>query len=373
MLRDMTGNKDHWVDFKRMQRGIMLPLGGSKGLHLLFKGQGKRVGTSEVNSSAGTLQTPNANASEEEDEAEELIIVPIVVNNTQHANQDDLDMPELTIFNKTQKGIFDEASYDDEGEYLKIFLESLKIDSWVKAMQEELYGLGCCNRAHLWATIPETQPLSPRQETAVPQSQDPTHPYVPEARTVTVEDLLHLVPNLITKIDIKKLEDILKRRHVVLTDSEDEEPEDQGRIIQDINNDPLVSKGDFVTPTKPSGEAQEEEINPTTLEAAKKKTLSKVASQKIKSVDKGVDKECVGKELPEGRLSQKLETDEKKSVASYGILLLGYKIPNIRQIWKDFQQAMLKDFIREDLIELYRLVMQKYGTNRPEDVYDRVL
>ncbi|GJR94093.1 hypothetical protein Tco_0266267 [Tanacetum coccineum] len=35
--------------------------------------------------------------------------------------------------------------------------------------------------------------------------------------------------------------------------------------------------------------------------------------------------------------------------------------------------AMVKDFIREDLLELYRLVMQKYGTNRPEDAYDRVL
>ncbi|GJY04781.1 hypothetical protein Tco_0370721 [Tanacetum coccineum] len=35
--------------------------------------------------------------------------------------------------------------------------------------------------------------------------------------------------------------------------------------------------------------------------------------------------------------------------------------------------AMIKDFTREDLIELYRLVMQKYGTNRPEDAYDRVL
>ncbi|GJT76677.1 putative ribonuclease H-like domain-containing protein [Tanacetum coccineum] len=35
--------------------------------------------------------------------------------------------------------------------------------------------------------------------------------------------------------------------------------------------------------------------------------------------------------------------------------------------------AMLKDFTRDDLIELYRLVMQKYGTNRPEDAYDRVL
>ncbi|GKA35291.1 putative ribonuclease H-like domain-containing protein [Tanacetum coccineum] len=155
------------------------------------------AGTSEVTNSAGTLQTPNANASEEEDEAEELIVVPTAVRytaskvgprksstnskakefltelqnlktqekeaystgisedtpeilafrreldelaqkhlrevpknkatsttsvnsgsgpvNTQHADQDDSDMPELTIFNKPQKGIFDEAFYDDKG------------------------------------------------------------------------------------------------------------------------------------------------------------------------------------------------------------------------------------------------------------------
>ncbi|GKC76581.1 hypothetical protein Tco_1127355 [Tanacetum coccineum] len=45
---------------------------------------------------------------------------------------------------------------------------------------------------------------------------------------------------------------------------------------------------DFVTPIKASGEAQEEDISPTILEAAK--TLSKVASQgvsKDKSTDKG--------------------------------------------------------------------------------------
>ncbi|GJX61341.1 putative ribonuclease H-like domain-containing protein [Tanacetum coccineum] len=35
--------------------------------------------------------------------------------NTQPADQDDSDMSELTIFNKPQKGIFDEASYDEEG------------------------------------------------------------------------------------------------------------------------------------------------------------------------------------------------------------------------------------------------------------------
>ncbi|GJV11845.1 hypothetical protein Tco_1353386 [Tanacetum coccineum] len=83
---------------------------------------------------------------------------------------------------------------------------------------------------------PEHQPLSPRQETKVPQSQEPTHSHVAEERTITCE------------VGEK------------------------------------VSKGDFVTPTKPSREVQEEEISPTTLEAAK--TLSKVASQMSKSVDK---------------------------------------------------------------------------------------
>ncbi|GJX48436.1 hypothetical protein Tco_0273626 [Tanacetum coccineum] len=88
---------------------------------------------------------------------------------------------------------------------------------------------------------------------------------------------------------------ICKNRGV--TKSEGEELEDQGRIIQDIDDDPLVSlvresmkekSTYFVTPTKASGEAQEEEISPTILEAAK--TLSKVASQsvsKAKSTDKG--------------------------------------------------------------------------------------
>ncbi|GKF95203.1 hypothetical protein Tco_0287938, partial [Tanacetum coccineum] len=51
---------------------------------------------------------------------------------------------------------------------------------------------------------------------------------------MTVEDLIHL---LVKKV--KKLDAILKRRHMVLTDSEDEEPEDHGRIIQDIDDDPL--------------------------------------------------------------------------------------------------------------------------------------
>ncbi|GKG55012.1 hypothetical protein Tco_0562999, partial [Tanacetum coccineum] len=38
--------------------------------------------TSKVTNSAGTLQTPNANASEEENEAGELLVVPTTVRHT---------------------------------------------------------------------------------------------------------------------------------------------------------------------------------------------------------------------------------------------------------------------------------------------------
>ncbi|GJR46557.1 hypothetical protein Tco_1314660, partial [Tanacetum coccineum] len=91
---------------------------------------------------------------------------------------------------------------------------------------------------------------------------------------------------------VKFLEAALKRKtkKVVLSNLEDEETENQGRKTQDIDDDPLVSlviesmkekEADFVTPTKASasGEAQEEDISPTILEAAQ--TLSKVASQSV--------------------------------------------------------------------------------------------
>ncbi|GJW11653.1 hypothetical protein Tco_1577480 [Tanacetum coccineum] len=98
---------------------------------------------------------------------------------------------------------------------------------------------------------------------------------------------------------VKSLETTLKRKSkkVLIYESEGAEPEDQGRIFQDIDDDPLVSlvresmkekSTNFVTPIKASWEAQEEEICPTIMEAAK--TLSKVASQDVskeKSTDKG--------------------------------------------------------------------------------------
>ncbi|GKF87498.1 hypothetical protein Tco_0258375, partial [Tanacetum coccineum] len=103
---------------------------------------------------------------------------------------------------------------------------------------------------------------------------------------------------------VKKLEGILKRENVVFSDSEEEEPKDQGRKSQD---DLLVSlvQG-LVTPSKTtintSGEEQVEDISPNILEAAK--TLSRVASQKPKSIDKG------------RRYKRRKETKGKKVVTS---------------------------------------------------------
>ncbi|GJV79970.1 hypothetical protein Tco_1515840 [Tanacetum coccineum] len=135
-----------------------------------------------------------------------------------------------------------------------------------------------------------------------PQEQAPSQ--------MPMDDLLHEVPKLISRIDslemdlkqtkltmgnaivklvkkVKKLEGFLKRRNLVLSYSEEEEPETQRRKSQDDLLDSSVLG--LVTPSSTRvnalGEEQVEDISPNTLEAAK--TLSKVASLKTRSIDKG--------------------------------------------------------------------------------------
>ncbi|GKD03805.1 hypothetical protein Tco_1178779, partial [Tanacetum coccineum] len=162
---------------------------------------------------------------------------------------------------------------------------------------------------------PTPPPTSPPPETEPITKQSPVHPHFSPSQEqapshMPMDDLLQAVPKLISRIDsleidlkqtkltmgnaivklvkkVKKLEGFLKRRNLVLTDSEDEEPETQGRKSQDDPQDSLV-QGLVTPPTtkvNTSGEEQVEEISPNTLEAAK--TLSKVASLKSRSIDKG--------------------------------------------------------------------------------------
>ncbi|GKE32987.1 hypothetical protein Tco_1452309, partial [Tanacetum coccineum] len=165
--------------------------------------------------------------------------------------------------------------------------------------------------------LTEHQPLSPRQETKIPQSQDPAHPHVAEERTMTVDDLLQLVPKLITKVDslekelkqtklamgkeivklvkkVKKMKVVLKRRHVVLTDLEDVDAKNsskQGRNLQEEGLDKMVrsivkdKSEDFETPTQ-GKTSREADVSPEGLEAAK--TLAKVLTQRTKTYTRKV-------------------------------------------------------------------------------------
>ncbi|GJU05692.1 putative ribonuclease H-like domain-containing protein [Tanacetum coccineum] len=58
------------------------------------------AGTSEVTNSAGTLQTPNANVSEEEDEAEELIVVPTAAKKEAYSTGISEDTPKILAFRR---------------------------------------------------------------------------------------------------------------------------------------------------------------------------------------------------------------------------------------------------------------------------------
>ncbi|GJY99927.1 hypothetical protein Tco_0517357 [Tanacetum coccineum] len=160
--------------------------------------------------------------------------------------------------------------------------------------------------------IPETEP-EPFEHTFEEPSPDHHHFSPPQEQAqgqMSMDDLLQVVPQLISRIDsletdlkqtkltmrnalvklvkkVKKLEGFLKRRNMVLLDSEEEEPEAQGRKSQDDPLDFLVQG--LVTPStskvNASGEEQVEDISPNTLEGSH--NFSSVASLKAKAIDKG--------------------------------------------------------------------------------------
>ncbi|GKA25330.1 hypothetical protein Tco_0711439 [Tanacetum coccineum] len=146
------------------------------------------------------------------------------------------------------------------------------------------------------------------KDTEIPQSQGPTFTYVADELTTTgvrvgtegattttsgldagldsgsaedslqLKELMVLVPKLVTRIA-----NLEKELHQTKTT--------YGKAVHSISlvRESMKEKDtDCVTPTKisASGEVQEQDISPTTLEAAK--TLSQVISHKAKSTDKGI-------------------------------------------------------------------------------------
>ncbi|GJV80106.1 putative ribonuclease H-like domain-containing protein [Tanacetum coccineum] len=220
--------------------------------------------------------------------------------------------------------------------------------------------------------------------------------------SVQLKELMVLVPKLVNRIGslekelketkqtlgnavltlvkkVKTLEVDLKRKSkkVIVSDSEGEEPEDQGRIIQDIDDDPLDSLvresmkeklADFVTPTKASGEG-----------VSKAKSTDKVkryrrrARSMAKNINVGLD---VEDEINTGRVenntgideintgSTKVDTD-RTSISTSSIILSpkkGQREGKAQMVEEDIQDThKTKEQIRQEeagLEEAIRLQAQ---------------
>ncbi|GJU91840.1 putative ribonuclease H-like domain-containing protein [Tanacetum coccineum] len=163
---------------------------------------------------------------------------------------------------------------------------------------------------------PETEPTTDEylyeEHSPVHHHFSPSQEQAPSR--MPMDDLLHTVPKLISRIDSLELD--LKQTKLTMGKCNmklvKRKPEAQGRKSQADPQDSSIQG--LVTPptTKAhaSGEEQEEDISPNTLEAAK--TLSKVASLKSRSIDKGrrLQREKCLQELSKSMLGSELQGED---------------------------------------------------------------
>ncbi|GJV06503.1 ribonuclease H-like domain-containing protein [Tanacetum coccineum] len=284
--------------------------------------------TSEVTNNAGT---PNTNASEEEDEAEELIIVPIAVQHTAakyhnihleilafRRDLDDLAQKHLQEVPKNKAistNLVNSGSGIDDGTTCRIKMNhdtslALTRKSWCdefEALMKEhakKYDLASVKTAitPMETKMALTKEYMDRGRSrgvgaglglvefvgGHDENQGPTSTYA-EATRINVADLLHLVPQLVTRIDnlekelkenkqtttvvivklVKKVKNLetrvkygnLPNRKMVISDSESEDAANSSKHGRNLGEEDV-----FETPK--GKDSREADISPSGLQAA---------------------------------------------------------------------------------------------------------
>ncbi|GJS53820.1 putative ribonuclease H-like domain-containing protein [Tanacetum coccineum] len=170
------------------------------------------------------------------------------------SDDDDDEMPEIRIYDKSSEGIFEQASYDDDG----VITDFNNLPDEVDVITNPTLRI---HNAH-----PQSQILG-----------DPNTPVQTRSSLKKITEAHALLGTEIFKLNekVKKLEDKLRKKRKS-KEAKDAEGQDQEVPFE-------TDQGDiFVTPekSKSSGEAQEEQISPSTLEAAQ--ILTNVASEGFK-------------------------------------------------------------------------------------------
>ncbi|GKA06268.1 putative ribonuclease H-like domain-containing protein [Tanacetum coccineum] len=170
--------------------------------------------------------------------------------------------------------------------------------------------------------------------------------------SMQLKELMDIVPRLVTRIETLEIElqqtkTTYKKRIF--------SPRLKGRIIQDIDNDPLVSlvresmkmnekSTDFVTLTKASGETQEEDISPTILEAAKTLSVAKNINTGLdaeEEINTGIEEVSTGSaKVDSGTTSKRCQREGKAPIVEEYIQATHTTKEQIRQEEAGLEEAI---------------------------------
>ncbi|GJX41264.1 hypothetical protein Tco_0256254 [Tanacetum coccineum] len=232
---------------------------------------------------------------------------------------------------------------------------------------------------HFEQPSPKHQQSSPRQASDIPQTQAPTHTHEAELGHMSVDDLVQLVPQLMTRIEslekdlkqtkqtmgnaivklvkkVKKMEKILKSRRVVLTNSEDDDAENSSKQGRNLQKDESEV---FETPKqgKSSGET---DISPQVRRRLDAEDVStgftdiKSASEKVSSGGKHVsasqrEGKAVLEETPQTKRTKKQIREEQASLAEIARIQAEDEAENARREELKRQDELAAKRLQEEL------------------------
>ncbi|GJU89735.1 putative ribonuclease H-like domain-containing protein [Tanacetum coccineum] len=283
--------------------------------------------------------------------------------NTGSFDPDDSPMPELEIFHKSETGIFDEASYDEEG----VITDFNSLPTEIEVSPTPTLRIHRDNNIH-----PQSQLLGVLSS---------YYTYEEEKQGNVRRCLFQLVPQLMTMIEslekdpsrlsdfignaivklarkgkkVKKLEKVVKSRRVVLTDSEDEAAKNSSKQGRNLQKDESEV---FETP-KQGKSLGETDISPQDI---------KSASEKVSSGGKHVsasqrEGKAVLEETPQTKRTKKQIREEQASLAEIARIQAKEEAENARREELKRQDELAAKRLQEEL-ELFEAQKEKIGQRR---------
>ncbi|GJU98818.1 hypothetical protein Tco_1328089 [Tanacetum coccineum] len=249
--------------------------------------------------------------------------------NTGELDPDDSAMPELEIFHKPETGIFDEASYDEEG----VVTDFNSLPIVIEVSPTPTLRIHNIHPKNVYMLIERKYPLS-----------------TDVCKAMLDKKLQGGKPDEDCYKLLKMMEKIAGAKGLTSPEKVEEDKDDKSTKKTGKRRKQIARKGFHTHHDKDETEDSDE---------ANKK-----------------DDSTSGTKIPINPIPV---ATKAPSIANYKIIKQGRKgvYQIVRENGTDMVYisfgAMLNDISRDDLTELYRIVMRKHGMNEPEDEFEKVL